>query len=181
MPQLSKHKKRVYTGIAAAVLVVGAALVFFGMRHTSNYTPFLPKAPETTASVTPNPAAKELAEQTATPSPIPTSDRPQQSSNGQIVLTSPTQGSKVTSGTVVTGQATATGGQLYYRVKGKDSGQLASGVLKVASTGASPSAFSFTLAFTQGAVAGEQGVLELYGVDKSGQEENLVSVGVYLQ
>lgn len=172
-------KRRYWAGIIVGVIVVAGVAIYLQTRHASN-TPYLPKAqasiqpaPTTQADTTPTPVS--------TTGPIPTSTAPVVSSNGLISLTSPTQGSTITSGTSVSGTAATAGGKLYYQVKGKQSGQLASGVVTVAPTGSTPTAFHFDLSFTNQAAAGEQGVLELYGLNASGAQVNDVSIGVYLQ
>jgi hypothetical protein len=79
---------------------------------------------------------------------------------------------------VVSGQANITAGQqVYYRLKGGNSGQLASGQFT-----ASGGSFSFELAFTNQVKDGaDQGTLEVYTLDGGGAQSNIASVNVTIQ
>jgi hypothetical protein len=183
---IKTHKKNIAVPVIALTAFVAVGVGYFVYQHRTPVTPYLPKAPNVNmgakASSSPAPASSGGSVQTPTPANIPVSMAPQKSANGLIVVDTPTEGSVLTSGSTVTGQAAATNGRLYFTVKGKESGQIAGGgPIRVASLSNQPTQFSFTINFTNQVVTGDEGVLEIYGLNSSGQEENLVSIAVGLK
>jgi hypothetical protein len=177
----AQRKRWTIIGILAAVVLVAVALAwYYGPRgnHSNTVAPndYHPKASPGKGLV-PSPTSS------ASPSPTPTiapTNGPQSSTDNKVVISAPAQGDTVTDGTTVSGTATTTSGTLYYRLKGGQSGQLASGQISIAAGQASP--YSFQLGFTnQVATGGDQGELEVYTVDANGTATSIASVAVNIK
>jgi Immunoglobulin-like domain of bacterial spore germination len=164
-------------GIVAIVLL-GVSIYAKITRKTPTIQPnidaFLPKAiekpPTVTTTVAPSPTTTPT-----TPAPTPA---PASSSSGLVTIASPATGSKVTSGTVVTGTAQVGADRLYWRVKGEKSGQLGSGPVTLP-TNTKPQSFQFTLVFDHEAMAGDSGELQVFSRNPSDDSEiNQASVAI---
>ncbi|MDB5178144.1 MAG: hypothetical protein JWN01_87 [Patescibacteria group bacterium] len=176
MPKLKQTKLLLITSIVAvAVLVVGGWSYYrYSQTHPATDA-YRPKAPEGKAT--------EPSEPSKSPTPTITPGSGAASSqSGTVTIASPAQGGTVTSGTKVSGTAKIASGKLYFRLKAGKSGQLASGVIAVPANPAAPAGYSFELQFTNQVFGGEdQGNLEVYTVDASGVENNVVSVLVNIK
>ena len=140
---------------------------------TNNDTAYHRKA----AEISPAP----VADPTATPPPAapPPASTPQISTSGLITVTSPANAATITSGTVVTGTAKVSDGKLYWLVKGEKSGQLGSGTFQIAGDTTQVQTFSFPLAFSNQAMVGDSGQLEVYSTNPAdGSAINQVNVAV---
>ncbi len=176
------QKKPIWIGLV--FLAVAAAVVIWWPHKTKvTADPYRPKAKEysPTAAPTAENNIKNTASVSPTAKPIPTSTAAQQDTTGSIIITSPTQGETVTSGTKVSGTAKTSATRLYFRLKGGKSGQLASGVIAITANPAVAQPYSLELAFTNQAVAGDQGALEVYTQSAQGVESTIASVLVNLQ
>lgn len=181
--------------VGLTVTVLGLA-VFVYLGGRSRPTPtggtFYPKAslaPTTSTSSTPPPPTT-AALPTGT-KPLPVSTQPATSTSGSLTITAPTSGSTVTDGTMVTGRAQVAGGKVSFRLKGSNSGQLASGTIQVTGDATQNSPFSFALGLTNqvcdstkkcGTGAVDTGVLEVYSISpKDGSEINQASIPVAIK
>ncbi len=150
---------------------------------------FLPKASETPAT-SPSPIASTSAVPDGT-KPLPVSTQPATSSSRSITITSPTSGSTVTDGSVISGRAQVFEGRLSFRLKGSNSGQLAGGFVQVSGDSSQSSPYSFTLGLTNqvcdsskncGSGAIDTGVLEVFSLSpKDGSEINQASIPVHIR
>jgi biotin carboxyl carrier protein len=180
MARKSKTKTAtiVILGVIAAGLLGFATYTHFAKPKVTVDTAYHPKAPESTPV---QPAAQTSTKPAPAPTPIPPSTAPQASPSGKTTVSAPTTGSTVADGTKVTGQAPG-GTQLYYRVKGKQSGQVAySGPITIAGNADTMQSFSFDLAFTNG-VSGppDNGSLEVFTLTNQ-TETNIATVQVYIR
>jgi len=178
----AKHKRLlvIVLGLIAIGLVVFALYARYHQSKTvatpastnSQSDTFYPKADEP-------PAPPPPASTTPTPPPTTPSTTPQTSSSGLVSVTSPTAKAMVTSGTTVSGTAQVYQGKLYWRVKGEKSGQLGSGIFQLTGDASQAQAFSFPLTFTNQAVAGDSGEVQVYSLNASdGSEINQVDIAV---
>ena len=120
----------------------------------------LPKATAVVPSVSPT---------TPTPAPTAASSR-----DGSISITAPGSGATVTSGTIVSGVATA-GETVYLRLKGGNSGQLFYG----STTAGADGIYHLELAFTNQVKGGtDSGALEAFTLSSAGAETNPVTLEV---
>lgn len=182
MKTTSRQKYVVPAVVILVILGVGITAWAISAKRTSN------RATSTSPADTQRPKASEG--QATFPSPsnpavstsIPKSTTYRASDNGSVTITSPTQGSTVTSGTKVTGTASTAGEKLTYRLKGGKSGQLALGPISVSGAGTTATPFSFELAFSnQVAPGGDQGVLEVFITGTNGTEQSIANVAVNIQ
>jgi hypothetical protein len=184
MPRPKKVGLKTVIPFVVLLIVVGAIAYAAWPRPASTPNtvspttddPYLPKAEEGKST---QPSANASPGSAGTPSPIPTSSVPQSSKNGEISITSPTQGATITSGTMVKGAAKTTASRIYYRVKGGKSGQLALGSVAFSGSASVATPFSFELAFTdQVSSGGDQGVVEVFTLAADGSEQTIASVTV---
>ena len=173
--QIHKHKTLLLITGAAALAAIGL-IMYFSVLTKPTEEKFYPKASEKATEST---KSTPTSSQAVAPSPtIPQDTTPKSSSSGKITIVSPTQGSTVKDGTVISGQATiGSGDKLYYRLKGGSSGQVAYGPVSL-----SGSAFSFPLGFNNEIKGGtDQGTLQVYSIGADGSETNIASVNVNIQ
>ncbi len=140
---------------------------------TPQDTAYRPKADEPgtpTTVITPLPISS---------SPTPTPAPPQSSASGLVTILSPSNGATVTSGTKVTGQAKVVDGKLHWRVKAVSSGQLGEGIFALTGDPTITQNFSFELAFTSQAKAGDSGELQVFSISPTDSSEiNVADVAV---
>jgi hypothetical protein len=174
-----KHQKALIIGLC--ILAVAAMAAFALRGRIASKSDYYPKA----AEVTPKPSSAARADKSVAPAASPTAAAavpPQVSKNGSVAITSPAQGATVTSGTHVTGTAVLGSGQLYYRVKGGKSGQLALGPVPVNGDKGKSQPYSFDLAFTNQVSGGhDEGVLEVYVVAADGTITSDATLTVNIQ
>lgn len=174
-----KKSKNIFLWVGGAALVALLGYAIYATSHKTTITDtkkevFLPKAEEGKATQ-PSPDA-------IYPSPIPATSSPQSSKNGQIIISKPTQGSTITSGTTVSGSATTSSNKLFYRLKGSKSGQLALGSINFSGSSNTLTPFSFELGFTnQVANGSDQGVLEIFITGADGSEQSIANVTVNIK
>jgi hypothetical protein len=183
---LGRKQKITIAVVALAVLVVLASVYALLAAKMKPADPFYPKASEksTSATASPVPSASSSGGTTLNPghTDIQKTSQPQVSESGGVVITSPTQGSVVSSGTTVSGQAKVASSMVHYRLKGGKSGQLASGEAQITPSSSALEPYSFTLLFTnQVTDSPDQGALEVFTLSPSGTETNLASVTVDIQ
>lgn len=176
----SKRPKTQYLVALLALVVILAGLTYRVWLQPKPSAPadetYLPKAAEGKET---RPSASPSAGAIGTPTAIPTNSTPQSSMNGSITISAPTQGSTVTSGSVVSGTARTASDRLYYRLKGGKSGQLALGSINFKGNTATDTPFSFELVFTNQVNNGsDQGVVEMFTLGADGSEQSIANVTV---
>jgi hypothetical protein len=171
---------RIYAIGALGFAIFGVIIVLLVTRTSHpKVTGFLPKSPEPTAVTT----ARTSASPSAIVSPSPeASGAMSQSVDGHVTIESPAAGTTITSGSTVSGKVTLAGGQLYYRVKGGKSGQLALGPVQMTAKTNAMASYTFSIAFSNQVNGGtDDGELEVYILKADGSVASTVSIAVKIQ